>query len=58
MTTGDFVSITYVNQNKNLLAIFLEKKDDIYFFKNKSGLFGVTGNALRQGDITFEVIED
>lgn len=59
MTKGDNILITYKNQNNNtLLALFLEKNDRGYLFKNINGVFIVTKKAIDSKKITLKVIED
>lgn len=58
MNCGDFYSITYTNYDKKITATFYEENNGIYFFKNKSGLFGISKKAIESKDIVLDLVED
>ena len=57
MERGSNYLITYKKFNKSITAMFYEEKNGTYFFKDRSGLFGVSQRAINNGDISIELIE-
>lgn len=56
MKKGDNVLIKYPTMNK--LAMFIESKNDIYYFQDISGMFGVSEKYKRENNVTFEIIKE
>ena len=44
--------------NKTVLAIFLEEENEIYFFEDIHGIFGVSEKKVKSGEITLELVEE
>ena len=57
MLKGNDYLIKYEIYGKNILATFLEEVDDVYMFRNITGLFGVTKKAIAAGLVSLELIE-
>lgn len=58
MIKGDNISIHYTTMDKEIIATFYENKNGNYLFKNSTGLFLVSEQAIKEERIILEVIED
>ena len=58
MNKGDNYLITYHTMDKTALAMFLEEENGIYLFEDIHGIFGISGNKVKNGEITLELVEE
>lgn len=57
MTKGDNVLIKYTrNDNKTILATYLETANGVHLFEDIHGIFGVSANAVKTKRITLEIV--
>ena len=58
MTLGDNYIIFYKNHDKRILATFYQEANGIYYFRDISGIFGVSKKAVESGAIELLLAED